>query len=114
MTEQEQFKACAELDGFINIVKCSCGNCDSWVNGNHTAPIPDYNTYDAIIPLIQKQFGSADYLAKGHFFQTLRNIMEKVYENPFKDYWHIFNICMMCSPSQLREALLRAAGKWKE
>jgi hypothetical protein len=56
-----------------------------------SSQMPDWlNSYDAIIPLIQKQFVIYDTKLNVHFD------------------------CYSATPSQLCEALLRAVGEWKD
>jgi hypothetical protein len=106
MTEQEQIKALAELDGkdscpwccgngfvdeeqYDQVFQRDCGFCDKTGIGK------DYLTsYDAIIPLIQKL-----------------NVTGSVIDNSPEDF-HGYIIDM--SPAQLCESLLKATGKWKE
>jgi hypothetical protein len=94
MTEQEQIKALAELDGWTEYLFGSANdcvkhkNCDWKIAPNYLA------SYDAIIPLIQKQ-----------------NVTGSVIDNSPEDF-HGYIIDM--SPAQLCEALLKATGKWKE
>lgn len=98
MTETEQVKALAELDGkwrgmdeyredyaYIR----SHGAVQS-LHGMIAENLPSYLTsYNAIIPLIQKQPEFASGMMNGHIDFTM-------------------------TPSQLCEALLRATRKWKE
>ena len=62
--------------------------------------IPNYNTYNAIIPLIQKQTKEV----KLKCYEFLQRILKTA------DWLIMFE----CAPAQLREALLRAKGKWKD
>jgi len=96
MNEQDQNRACAELDGNW-IITHGFGNMVHFKN---------YNTYDAIIPLIQKSFDAHEYRIK--FQPVLSDItFTKSQINHAKEYF-------CATPSQLREALLRATGKWKD
>lgn len=104
MTEQDQIKALAELDGWV----------DTAQNGyvEHLAyrwnlvgttiykpePPPYLTSYDAIIPLIQKQ--SEDMVEIVHY--ELLRLLATHY------------LILLATPAQLCEALLRATGKWKE
>ena len=61
-------------------------------------PVKDYLTsYDAIIPLIQKQTGF-----------TMVKIEDWIENNSATAFWY------HATPAQLCEALLRATGKWIE
>lgn len=94
-TEQINMR-CAELDGYENI-RINDRNLAIFtkpflVGDRNTClrAIPDYTTsYDAIIPLIQKQ-------SNGVMLGLLQRIDWKM------------------NPAQLCEALLRATGKWEE
>jgi hypothetical protein len=99
MNPQEQIKALAELDGckWIPYVE---GTHAHWLTSTGTwldMP-PDYLTsYDAIIPLIQKQ----DEGIMEQFFDEVGKLIKYAY-------------FVYATPSQLCEALLRATGKWKD
>lgn len=102
MTSQDQIKALAELDGWTNLCICSVGISlvVGWRSGriyqtsnpnDFNEPVPAYLTsYDAIIPLIQKQE------------QKIR----------LACHYHGDPIVIRGTPAQLSEALLRATGKW--
>lgn len=101
MTTEEQIKALAELDGITPVFDRG-NNC--WCSGYSGSDMscvgfkPYLTSYDAIIPLIQKQpkevqWGAWQFVADE--------------ASPFLD---TFN----ATPTQLCEALLRATGKWKE
>ena len=94
MTETEQVKALAELDG----LKYNTNHQYSDLHPTVFVMFPDgsmgvesnyLDSYDAIIPLIQKQPEFASGMMNGHIDFTM-------------------------TPSQLCEALLRATRKWKE
>lgn len=115
MTTEQQIRALAELDG-----KCSHPQdqivSEEWEDGNdggtdwtcklckqdpHYSPCPAYLTsYDAIIPLIQRQTTKTHMLM---FEIMCRRIHAESYEVWFES-----------TPSQLCEALLRSTGKWVE
>ena len=117
MTNEQQIKALAELDElewmrdpndncwcwFHKVTKWFCGKnlftTDSYINWD---ALPPYITsYDAIIPLIQKQ----DSMTRTRIAVSLsvgQNNTARSY-----DY-------MMQTPSQLSEALLRATNRWTE
>jgi len=108
MKPEEQIKALAELDGYVmelstpNGVPVMClyeqgkiiRECDM-ESPRMTAYL---TSYDAIIPLIQKQ--SYGIVANIHDILCTTNDTKYFLRN--------------CSPTQLCEALLRATGKWKE
>jgi len=104
MTTHDQIKALAKLDGWREKTLwtpcdaiCSCDLQEGhWVNDK----IPDYLTsYDAIIPLIQKQGEEVKFRA----FWNLELCKKGNYAYAF---------CH--TAEQLSEALLRATGKWKD
>ena len=111
MTESEQVKALAELDGWRLRLKNSQG--EQWVKPDgdivtlwHDSTLHDCNfftqyltSYDAIIPLIQKQDGETKNLVEDYIeeCQTMKT-----------SFWYD------ATPSQLCEALLRATGKGKD
>lgn len=112
MTESEQVKALAELDGYdiicIGIGTPGCyklmrnGECLSKHDLKKFAELhfPPYLTsYNAIIPLIQKQDGETKNLVEDYIEEcpTMKT-----------SFWYD------ATPAQLREALLRATGKWKD
>ena len=74
MTKEAQVSALAELDGA-------------------KFHVDDLTSYDAIIPLIQKQ----EVGVRARVVQR-----------------HPSGVTLMSTPAQLCEALLRATGKWKE
>lgn len=111
MTQEQQIKALAELDGWTSLGQ-DAEMIEHWIQFPRDVvsrlsydeirkqrrwSLPPYLTsYDAIIPLIQKQDG-----------HTLQRI-----------WWHINQLNhvykFMVSPAQLCEALLRATGRWTE
>ena len=104
MTTQDQIKALAELDGWKqNIDEAQLSWKETWsspANNFKTyfrfTELPRYLTsYDAIIPLIQKQDN-----------ETRCSISEWCHNNHHSPV-------IMATPAQLCEALLRATGKWK-
>jgi len=108
MTEQEQQRACAELDGWtiilsgtglITFQKVNVGGCTGHIKNAEAvaelAKVPNYDTYNAIIPLIQKQ----NHVIKGVLWVWMQENAPGIYAE---------------TPAQLREALLRATGKWKD
>jgi hypothetical protein len=108
MTNEQIIKACAELDGWkdVDINKLHkpwlvLGDRPTFYGGeikSYTVDmlVPSYLTsYDAIIPLIQKQ---SDEI-RGKAWGEIISINPKAFDE---------------SPRQLCEALLRATGKWIE
>ena len=105
MKPEDQIKALAELDGYFPFW-CDLSRLWSWkskdgkyrnfnqgLSEEHLVKITDYLiSYDAIIPLIQKQ----------------SDLVQNNIVGSFKDeelWWSM-------TPPQLCEALLRATGKW--
>ena len=95
MKPEEQIKALAELDGRLACTVSNCG-CGS--------ELKDFNyltSYDAIIPLIQRQDANTKGLIYYHFNTD--------------QSWTQQAIDMLdATPSQLSEAILRATGRWVE
>lgn len=117
MTDEQINRACAELDGFKPITKMikewdviDYNGNGEWVekpremferDGASVFPefLPNYITsYDAILPLIQKQNPVCRHTVCIQFADT---------------YLQIKGI-IGATPTQLCEALLRAVGKWVE
>ena len=117
MTIQEQFLACAELDG---LEWCpDKDGCWHWLNkvtgwfcGKRLFPdestiniadLPNYNTRDAVIGVIEKQP------------KRIQLSVIKLLDTDCIDGWYDWQVLkvLLAPPSQLREALLRATGKWK-
>lgn len=86
MKPEDQIKALAELDGWCGCNKFACAD-------SYFASAPQYLTsYDAIIPLIQKQ----SHEVKCNMWNHL---------DAESDLWD-------ATPAVLCEALLRAADRW--
>lgn len=114
MKPEAQIKALLALDE-VKRITCPvchgdwrtqrCSQCDSY--GQIDNPeTPDYLTsYDAIIPLIQKQ----DLIIGKHMMQIMHRMVSGSGNHHVKDFY-----LFLLSPSQLCEALLRATGKWTE
>jgi len=115
MNTTEQIKALAELDGWEVMNNCNEEGEDyhilsnaltdvlsNWGEGKleeYTNHFPAYLTsYDAIIPLIQKQ-------SIGKRWDVHNQLIKLTLQSPS---W------TEATPAQLCEALLRATGKWKE
>jgi len=111
MLKEQQIKALAELDRWT---KCVCGDkdCGAWFapGASENEPslgCPSYLTsYDAIIPLIQKQSDDDK--------RMLVYALHKPHAHKKTDFALIDVEAMYASPSQLCEALLCATGKWIE
>jgi len=119
MINQDQLKALAELDELENVresgpFKTLIG--EHKPSGGTILHVKDYlHSYDAIIPLIQKQCGDNTQSTRVKFLNTLRQLIgvnkptNKVGTPLVSDFDLI-----VATPFQLCEALLRATGKWKE
>jgi hypothetical protein len=109
MTPLDQQRACAKLDGWKLdqiLVHHNLSTSETHIgpDGLHHPrnTIPDYFTYNAVIPLIQKQWRSTN-TPDGIAWQMV--------------FWNslIDAECMLFnSPCQLVEALLRATNRWKD
>ena len=113
MKPEQQIKALAEVDGWTQQTlwsPCDICQCDPreghWID----TPVPNYLTsYDAIIPLIQKQ----SPLVLTQFVDFLcSDLLYDHYDG--SDYISQPDIGQLfrASPFQLCEALLRATNKW--
>ncbi len=118
MNKQDQIKALAELDGFTHVCVTRLDFQDRWwaIKGNETtktACVPNYLTsYDAIIPLIQKQWSHRGLDFEYRFIQCLCEVVPGMQTNSTSfSYPECFTLTTR-TPSQLCEALLRATGKW--
>lgn len=101
MKPEEQIKALAELDGITSIVLTDLGDWRILKPDGETAALPDYlHSYDAIVPLLQKQVKSLDISDK--FFGEIEQPTGCTGED-----------LLSRTPAQLCEALLRATGKWQ-
>lgn len=110
MKSELQIKALAELDGYFPFW-CDLSRLWSWkskdgryrnfnqgLSEEHLVKITDYLTsYDAIIPLIQKQ--------DGEIRMTVVDYLTDVVG---------YGCILDATPAQLCEALLRATNKWSE
>ena len=116
MTPEQRIKALAELDGWrweAHETGTRLWRPDGTIENNHYAEtwrVPNYLTsYDAIIPLIQKQ----DKVTQCEFLVILFRFYGNN-EDPDLNYMTLWPMTFALTPSQLCEALLRATGKWKE
>ena len=120
MTQQEQQIAAAELDGFRFTSKChppvynAQGIATRSENGTLTIvkalEFFKYDDYNTIIPLIQK-WCKATPRGWIIFLCALTKITTPFDEIQTLDKAQGF---YNATPDQLRKALLKAAGKWKE
>ena len=112
MTPDQQIKSLAELDGFSEIIKIGgrlCGKTKELPDIVRTmlgdpsfVVLPDYlGSYDAIVPLIQKQ----NYAVRSEIFNSFDT--DKGWTSQAVDM-------LLATPAQLCEALLRATGRWTE
>ena len=105
MTPEDQIKAIAELDGWTDVKFYVLGHKPDGItalarsrSADYRCDLPDYLTsYDAIIPLIQKQTPQV----KWHIWDTLSNLIGG----------GIWESLIEATPSQLLDALLVATGK---
>lgn len=126
MNPTEQIKALAELDGWEVMNKCNEEGEDyhilsnaltnvlsNWGEGKleeYTNHFPDYLTsYDAIIPLIQKQSEGIKELFIKRLFLLVHQYTATTW-----GWGEVIQLLCDATPAQLCEALLRATGKWKE
>ena len=99
MKPEEQIKALAELDGWTNLeheVHPAITYEWAWRDGEKHIIPPYLTSYDAIIPVVQRQT-----------YETRQLIIR----------WLIYRVgdhYFLSTPSQLCEALLRATENWKE
>jgi hypothetical protein len=98
MSEQEQIKAIAELDGWYDCQKSGSGQ---WVGVKNKTwgAIPGYTTsWDAIVPVIEKQ--------PSHTKSEIYGWLVK--------WWSQLGWSELSTPEQFCEAILRSTRKWKE
>jgi len=97
MTTEQQIKALAELDGMYYFTADATRHYPGfWQNDKGQAfhELHYLTSYDAIIPLIQKQP------------RDVRKAMTQTFPNG--------HVSFTTTPAQLGEALLRATGRWVE
>ena len=92
MTKENQIRALAELDGWTFDPSVGYWRDENGYAHGSSDPLPYTTSYDAIIPLINKQ---------------LVGIQISTMENLHIIYWN-------ATPPQLAEALLKAHGLWKD
>lgn len=108
MKEQDIIKACAELDGYtINGPSDDPAVVEGWCwdgKGNNCwlEELEYTSSYNAIIPLIQKQDS-----------RILREVGHRLLKDCCGNFGEIAMQGIQRTPAQLCEALLRATGKWK-
>lgn len=112
MTKQDQIEVLAELDGWEHVDVMATSFADPsklvpdgqrWFNGKRTERrLPDYlDSYDAIIPLIQKQ--DRKILVRIVLgIKTGQNDVARMVD------W------LQMTPAQLCELVIRVHGRWKE
>ena len=123
MNPQNQIKALAELDGWKQQEVFESSFADSskqvsagtrWTKDDslvYLRKLPDYLTsYDAIIPLIQKQ----DVETKRECYRRLHEHLWETDTTTTCRFTVDIGDFINFTPQQLCEALLRATGKWKE
>ena len=102
MTDEDIIKACAEVDGrtacygFMGFMREPCMRCGRSVD-EHREDDNFLESYDAIIPLIQKQS------------RDIRLTFTRLMMSGYGAY-----IQLDATPRQLATALVKALGKWKE
>lgn len=110
MTEQDQIKALAELDGWT--IHPQLGRVRDNLAMGRDVELPSYLTsYDAIIPLIQKQ----SFIGQTQLIDFLCEQALEEYDG--SDYVKQSDLPLLLfkqTPANLSKALLRATGKWKE
>lgn len=122
MKEQDQIKAIAELDGWTPYSPGDFNPTPRWehklIVGKvvQTSNLPDYlQSYDAIIPVIEKQYSNIQRILIFELQIGLHNF----WKHAGKDTTQFDEISWMvailqATPQQLCEALLRATGRWTE
>lgn len=111
MKPEFQIKALAELDGWTGVYSGSCQIVGYSPNSGLLWDVPDYLTsYDAIIPLIQKQ---SEHVKK-QLADFLGEIALPDYDGSDEFHYSVLHYLICAKPTQLCEALLRATGKWIE
>lgn len=113
MNPTEQIKALAELDGWTELFCEQDRTLWGFRNGRkYSERTPDANyltSYDAIIPLIQKQPAGVMIDFTYHLWRIIERDAKRNYNRQY-DAWRL----VIATPAQLCEALLRATGKWKD
>lgn len=124
MTDQDIIKACAELDGWLDVKVYTFDYDYCGEKGQHIALmgrdpkelqslkyIRDYlESYDAIIPLVNSQNWSKSKPFVRYLMEGINTEAQTIEKLSYLDISRL--IC--ASPKQLAIALVKAAGKWKE
>jgi len=128
MKPENQIRVLAEGDGYI-LMQASDGAWEVWKDGKSIYAdadpsanfipqhiLPNYLTsYDAILPLIQKQHGIGNRF-EYRFIQCLCEVIPGMpaYGDAVKTFPECYTLVVGATPAQLAEALIRAWGKWEE
>ena len=110
MNEQKQFEACAELEGLIIFDGQACMVIPQPTTGEATpVPVPNanYNSLDALHRIVC----GLDEDTFNKFADILTQI---VIPNDPVSRWYGWADILKATPSQWKEALLKATGKWVE
>jgi len=128
MTKEQQWASCAEMDGWLihdgknPAIKsgCGCGGFSKQGEGSHlmmeyVRACPNYDSYDVIIPLVRKQLSSDDICEKYREALLVAVFGTKDIDSiPELSEFEMTRRFVYATPSQLREALLRATGHWHD
>lgn len=124
MNPQDQYLACAEMDEKLTTPEYIAANnyvgsgFAVFLGRNCQRELPDYNTYDALIPLIVKwcvnQEKHKKFIAELYELHTSPDGLDLTDAFGQQHNLIAFSLGFESTPSQLREALLKASGKWKE
>ncbi len=114
MTFPEQYQACAELDGW-KLMEAPPHCWFYYPDGGKTFPkgahasyeLSNYNSRDVLVPLIEKQPEELRIKVCEWLYTAMGNTQRHTLS--FRNATKV----MLSTPAQLREALLRATGKWK-
>lgn len=112
MTPEAQQKAAAEMDGCQII---STGFSDLACTRLNFGYAKQYNDYNSIIPLIQKWIGNDFWkVAKLCSALGLDISVLDIGASSYTIALQTFGWFIQRTPDELREGLLKAAGKWKD
>lgn len=123
MTQQEQIRALAELDGWKNFpefkkVQCPDGSYmvwgrwinpqghahNYWPESEAFAKLPDYlNSRDALQPILERLTGSEIDSVAAHLHSNLK----------VRTFYEDNRALLTAKPLDIAEAILRATGRWK-
>ncbi len=114
MNLEKQFSACAELDGWKYILgNKATGQPPHWEHLNDErswcySDFPaNYNSRDVLVELVEKC--CPDWDRQDIFITQLL-----VYASDEPSRGDLMWLALTLTPAQLREALLRSVGKWKD